>query len=169
MNYKKLGIGIVSVATVFSLLIIISAPKEQNVLGSESIQDSKNPITTEMRTYDFGTISMKKGTVSYTYTIKNESLKKVKITKVETSCMCTKATLITKGEAKFGPFGMSGHGGSVAAINVQLLPQETADIEVVFDPAAHGSAGIGKINRSIFIQSAENPNLELTFSANVTP
>ena len=89
------------------------------------------------------------------------------INKMYTSCMCTTATLIINGKI-FGPYGMQGH-GFIPKINEALAPGEEAQIEAIFDPAAHGPAGVGPIERLIYIESSNAPTLELTISAVVTP
>ncbi|OGN16959.1 MAG: hypothetical protein A3F48_00885 [Candidatus Yanofskybacteria bacterium RIFCSPHIGHO2_12_FULL_41_9] len=63
---------------------------------------------------------------------------------------------------------MPGH-GYVPPVKESLNSGEEAVIKVVFDPNAHGPAGIGKIQRSIFIESDGSKSLELQISASVTP
>lgn len=119
--------------------------------------------------YDFGTISMAAGTVRNVFVIRNDGAEPVTITKITTSCMCTKATLKSGGRS-FGPFGMPGH-GAVPGILQVITPGETAEIAAVFDPAAHGPSGTGKIRRVVSIEtnSQIKPRLELSFAADVTP
>lgn len=116
--------------------------------------------------FDFGTISMAAGNVSHSFRIKNSGADAVAINKIYTSCMCTSASLIV-GDLKLGPFGMAGH-GFIPKINRALAPGEEASLEIVFDPAAHGPAGVGTIQRVIYLEtSAGRQTLEIT--ANVTP
>lgn len=63
---------------------------------------------------------------------------------------------------------MPGH-GMIPEINEALQPDEKTEVEVVFDPAAHGPAGIGKIERTVYIENSPNQVLMLNFSAFVTP
>lgn len=117
--------------------------------------------------YDLGTISMAAGKVSRVFKIKNSGTNPVHIKKIYTSCMCTTATLITK-EGKAGPFGMPGH-ATIPTISQAITPNEEANVEAVFDPAAHGPAGVGKVRRTIYIETdGQKEPLELTFEANVT-
>lgn len=67
-----------------------------------------------------------------------------------------------------GPFGMPGH-GAIPTINEALEPGTEATIEVVFDPAAHGPAGVGKVNRVVTVETASGEALQLSFQATVTP
>jgi hypothetical protein len=118
--------------------------------------------------HDFGTISMKAGNVSTTYRIKNEGATPLALDKIYTSCMCTTATLITANGRKQGPFGMPGHGPLKPATG-QLAPGETALLEVVFDPAAHGPSGVGRIERVIRVETKGAAPLELGMIAMVRP
>ncbi len=116
--------------------------------------------------YDFGRISMGRGNVSYTFAVKNTGTEAVRLTKLYTSCMCTTASLILDG--KTGPFGMPGH-GFVPSFDKTLAPGATANVEVVFDPAAHGPAGVGGIRRTVFLEHSAGGPVELNFEAFVTP
>ncbi|MBI5913577.1 DUF1573 domain-containing protein [Candidatus Azambacteria bacterium] len=119
--------------------------------------------------FDFGTISMAAGGVRNSFAVRNAGAEPVTITKITTSCMCTKATLKSGGRS-FGPFGMPGH-GAVPSIRQEIMPGETAEIEAVFDPAAHGPSGTGKIRRIVTVEtnSQTKPKLEFSFAADVTP
>ena len=116
---------------------------------------------------DLGTISMAAGNVSFRYLIKNTGAAPLTINRIFTSCMCTSAMLVT-GTQRKGPFGMPGHGPSTA-VRAPLAPGELATVEVVFDPAAHGPSGLGRIERSVTVQSAEAAPLELRMVVMVKP
>jgi len=122
------------------------------------------PIETQ---HDFGTISMAKGKVSKTFEIINEDTVAATVTKLQTSCMCTKATLVTAKSSE-GPFGMPGH-GVIPKIAAEIAPGETAKVMVEFDPAAHGPAGIGQIERVVTLDMNGQEPLTFKFRANVTP
>ena len=72
--------------------------------------------------------------------------------------MCTEATLVTS-TGKRGPFGMPGH-APIPAISERLAPGEMAEVDVVFDPAAHGPAGIGRIERNVTVQNGPARRVE---------
>ena len=97
----------------------------------------------------------------------NTGAARLTINRIFTSCMCTSATLVT-GTQRKGPFGMPGHGPSTA-VRAPLAPAELATVEVVFDPAAHGPSGLGRIERSVTVQSAEAAPLELRMVVMVKP
>ena len=124
-------------------------------------------ITTDETSFDFGTISMAAGNVSHTFKIKNSGTEPAMITTLYTSCMCTSAYL-TKAGTKFGPFGMAGH-GLIPKINQVLAAGEEATVEVVFDPAAHGPAGVGPIERVVYVETGSGAPMEFMFRTVVTP
>lgn len=116
---------------------------------------------------DLGTISMAAGLVPYQYLIKNTAATPLNIKRIFTSCMCTTATLVTAKERQ-GPFGMPGH-GRAKTVNALLAPGELASVEVVFDPAAHGPSGLGRVDRFVTVESAEAAPLELHMAVMVRP
>lgn len=124
-------------------------------------------LTAKERLFDFGTISMAKGKVSHIFKIKNTSNEPVLVGKVYTSCMCTQATLVKSGRT-FGPFGMPGH-VSIPSIDQTLAPGEEVELEAVFDPAAHGPAGVGNIERTLIMETNGIKIMQVNFKANVTP
>lgn len=128
---------------------------------------SSGTLLAEETAYDFGSISMTAGNVSRIFTIKNTGSAGVTIEKMYTSCMCTTAVLRAGGKS-FGPYGMPGH-GSIPRIGRTLNAGEEAKVEVIFNPAAHGPAGVGKIARSVRIETNAGEPMELSFTALVTP
>lgn len=128
---------------------------------------SQGILVAQEKSFDFGEISMAKGIVTHSFTIQNEGKEPVNIGRIYTSCMCTTASLIKK-EETFGPYGMLGH-GYIPKINTKMEPGEVATVQVFFDPAAHGPAGIGRIQRSITIENDGVNPLVLEIFALVTP
>ncbi len=119
--------------------------------------------------YDFGKISMKDGNVTKDFIITNTTDTQATLRNLTTSCMCTTAYIVgADGEAK-GPFGMPGHGGAVPPANETIPAGESRTIRVVYDPNAHGPAGVGQIDRTITLVDASNGTLTLEIKANVTP
>ncbi len=147
-------------------LVWIARPNSQD---SEASSTPSNGTLTveEANNYDFGTISMAAGKVTHQFKIKNTGADAVTINKMYTSCMCTTATLLI-GDKKFGPYGMPGH-GATPKINKAVNPNEEISVDVVFDPAAHGPAGVGRIQRAITIENNAGQPVELQFVAVVTP
>lgn len=124
-------------------------------------------LKAEKTFFDFGSISMKAGKVSHGFKIQNSGSEPETISQISTSCMCTSATLEI-GSQKFGPYGMPGHGFN-PRINVSLEPGEEAEVQAIFDPNAHGPAGIGLNERAIYLETKAGGVLELRLSATVTP
>jgi len=164
MNKTIIGIGIGIL--ILGGLVWIARPDAQN--ASSATSNSNGTLTVEeANNYDFGSISMAASKVRHTFKIKNTSNEAVTISKMYTSCMCTTATLVIGGR-RLGPFGMPGH-GAIPSINQTINPNEEATVEVVFDPAAHGPAGVGRIQRTVTLENNTGRSLELQFAAIVTP
>lgn len=168
-KYKDIIIGGLFVVAVVGALIFISKPgssgNDQATVAP--VQAGESKLVAEEKFFDFGEISMAAGKVSQSFKIKNASEKTVKVGKLYTSCMCTEATLDIGGQ-KFGPYGMPGHGFS-SSINQNIEPGKEASIEVVFDPAAHGPAGVGKVERAVYLENDSGRAVELKFTAFVKP
>lgn len=125
-------------------------------------------LSAEETLYDFGTISMQNGNVSKIFRVANSSDRDIKLESVTTSCMCTNAYILNSNGNRKGPYGMPGH-GMVPKVNEIIKAGETREIEVVYDPNAHGPAGVGRIDRFIWLVDETGNKLELEIKANVTP
>ncbi len=117
--------------------------------------------------FDFGKISMSAGLVEQDFIVTNSSSEPAILAKLSTSCMCTSAELLAPA-GNVGPFGMPSHGGA-SDFSLPLLPGEPAVVRVVFDPAAHGPAGLGKVSRTVTLETVSGQRLVMAFSALVTP
>jgi hypothetical protein len=63
---------------------------------------------------------------------------------------------------------MPGH-GFTPPLRETLGANEEATVTVTFDPAAHGPAGVGLIEREIYLESKEAASVVIRVSATVTP
>jgi len=163
---KNIRWTIVSVLAALGLILFIARPSG-TAKNPDSYDGDGGRLTASEESFGFGTVSMKNGLVTHTVKIKNTGTAPLIVTKLYSSCMCTTATLTTeKGSA--GPFGMPGH-AAIPTLNMALGTGEEADVAVTFDPNAHGPAGVGFINRIVYVESQQNPALELKFTATVTP
>lgn len=126
------------------------------------------PLTLSEDSYSFGTIRMADGLVSKIITATNNTGGDIMIDKITTSCMCTVA-YVSGGPEKKGPFGMPGHGGAVKPANELIKNGEAREIEVVFDPNAHGPAGVGQIERAVYFEDSSGRVTEFQFKGLVTP
>ena len=112
---------------------------------------------------------MKNGNVMKEFTVTNPTDQDVTVKTVLTSCMCTNAFVVSGDGSVKGPFGMPGHGGAVAPANETIKAGESRTIRVVYDPNAHGPAGVGRIDRFVTLTDDSGVTLEYEIKANVTP
>jgi len=134
-----------------------------------TIDATANTLTALETFYDFGTISMKNGNVSKIFRVTNSTNEDIKVPSITTSCMCTTAYIVKEDGSKSRPFGMPGHGGVVQKANAIVRAGGSLDTEVVYDPNAHGPAGVGLIERSVFLEDENDNVIEFKFKVNVTP
>jgi len=118
--------------------------------------------------YDFGTISMKNGLVTKDFTVTNNTDKDIVIPSLTTSCMCTKAYFVKPDGSTKGPFGMPSM-GFVPPLNETIKVGESRVVRAVYDPNAHGPAGVGPIDRFLILTDAAGGKLQLEIKAMVTP
>ena len=167
---NKIIISAVVAAALLGGIIWFAEPNPQSGNKNNSAIPAQNNgtlIIEGTNNYDFGEISMAAGKVKYDFKIRNSGNEAAVIKKIYTSCMCTTAELMIKGK-KMGPYGMPGH-GVIPVINQIIDANEEATIEAVFDPAAHGPAGVGKIQRAVIIENNAGDPIELQLTAVVTP
>ena len=77
--------------------------------------------------------------------------------------MCTKARLVQAGKTSEW-FGMPMGDGPSPAVDFKLVPNQSAYLEVSIDPAAHGEAGIGPIQRGVSLLTATGQGLQFQLS-----
>lgn len=167
MKNSKTFWAIAAAAAFFGLILYAQPDVGGRPDGQQNIVKGTGSLKAVEEKFDFGSISMANGNVKHTFTVKNTGDSAVSVDKMYTSCMCTTATMI-KGEKKYGPFGMPGH-SPIPKISAVLEPGEEVTVEAVFDPNAHGPAGVGKIERVIVLENSAGAPVELGFTAMVTP
>lgn len=109
---------------------------------------------------DLGTVSLKKGTVTTEFTIKNEGKTDLVIDKLSSSCGCTSATLVYQG--KEGPrFYMAGHGHESPDANWKeiIAPGDEALVKVYYDPTVHPDL-TGPVTREVSVHSNDPVDFE---------
>ncbi|MDZ4230166.1 MAG: DUF1573 domain-containing protein, partial [Candidatus Veblenbacteria bacterium] len=167
-NYRSTTWMVVGVVAVMLLavgaVIAFSPPSAQ----SQKSTVSDSALVAPEMSYDFGTISMANGKVTKFFKINNSTPASITVRKFYTSCMCTSATLVL-GDRRVGPFSMEGHGGPIPTISEELAAGQEAQVEVTFDPAAHGPAGVGSIARNVFVETTDDKKLVFEIKAQVTP
>ena len=138
-----------------------------SVQDAPTLNISNGSLVAAEKFYDFGAISMKNGEVAKEFTITNPNDGDIILSKGLTSCMCTNAYIIKPDSSMKGPFSMAGHGAS--SIDEVIKAGENRIVRVVFDPNAHGPAGIGNIDRFISLTDTSGNTLQLEIKALVTP
>lgn len=109
-------------------------------------------------TYDFGDVSVAKGVVSTVMTLKNDGKSDLVINNMDSSCMCTTASIIFNGVE--GPiFGMSMH-GNPKGWSVTIPPGEEAQLKIYYDPTVHPEAVGQHLVRIISVFSDDPVNFE---------
>lgn len=170
MNTKIVVPWIIVFAGVLGVMWFVGAGKAAPAeLGSEPAAASRSAATSTERFYDFGNISMADGLVRRQFTVTNPSTAPLTFTKLYTSCMCTRANFITSSGTSIGQFGMPGMDSFGPKLSAVLMPGESARVEAIFDPAAHGPAGVGPIERQVMLEDSSGGVLTFGFRANVTP
>ena len=139
-----------------------------SVQGVGGSHPARGQLVASELSYDFGTISMKNGNVQKEFTITNSTSEDINLKTVVTSCMCTQAFIVRPDGSTEGPFGMPGM-GYVPPANDVIKAGESRVIRAVYDPNAHGPAGVGQINRFITLTDASGGTLELEIKALVKP
>lgn len=134
--------------------------------SEQPVPPSQSVVVLSDESYDFGEVSMQAGKVSHQFKLKNAAQAEILINKVYTSCMCTEAELLIAGQ-KSGPYGMAGH-GFLPKINRPVKPGEEFLVKVIFDPTAHGPAGLGFFKRTVYIED-ESGVTSLKIQGTVTP
>ena len=132
-------------------------PVLSNISGLESAPTS----------YTLGNVPRLGGLITKEYIVKNTTDKSMKLKKITTSCMCTKAKVIIRNiETPY--FSLEHNGDKNAPINIVINPGQEAKVIVQFDPNAHGPQGLGYLDRSIQLMFS-NPVAvkELTFNVTV--
>lgn len=160
---------IISAAAIIALGVLVWLAKPGGTNPAPVPVETGGSATIEIpeRSFDFGQVSMAKGNVSRTFTIRNTGSGPLSITKMFTSCMCTVAKL-TIGDKTYGPYGMPGH-QPIPRISASLAAGEEARVEAIFNPAAHGPAGVGRIQRVVTLENNAGAPIVFQFSAFVTP
>ncbi|MDP1706252.1 MAG: DUF1573 domain-containing protein [bacterium] len=149
------------------LLILVVAV---NFLFSKQIKQTANTIQpVRLKTldnfYDFGSLPIKVGKESYSFKIMNISQEPVEISKFYTSCRCATANLIINGEN----VGEADFLGKARSSSVEiLLPNQTAVVEVIFDPTIDGPNGVGVRESFVYLENKDGAPLRLGVRALVT-
>ncbi len=139
-----------------------------SVQGVSISSNSKSSLIASEIFYDFGIISMKNGDVSKEFVVTNPTAEDINLKTVFTSCMCTSAFIVGPDANIKGPFKMPGM-GYVPRANEIIKAGDSRIIRIVYNPNAHGPAGVGKIDRFVTLTDSFGNDLQLEIKANVIP
>ena len=107
------------------------------------------------------------GLIVKEYSFTNTTDKLVKLGRLTTSCMCTKAKVVI-GSQESALYGMESSGDLNTPLNFELKPGESGKVVVNFDPNAHGPKGVGPFDRVIRLYFADPQSLkEFKFSGTI--
>lgn len=128
-----------------------------------SVSQNTKAYTVDPTSSDWGQIPMYKGNVTKVFRIKNTGTDPLKLYNIKTSCHCTKAN-VSIGSDESPNFGMDSYSSWVG----EVAPGKEAKLSVIFDPAYHGSSGVGPINRFVSVETNDKTNPKLTFTVTGT-
>ena len=139
-NKKSKNYAVLAVLVIVLVIIAMFGVYGYFILGKGAPKIEVAPSS-----YDFGDILYEK--VEHTFLIKNTGTKLLEIKGVSTSCGCTKAAVESE----------------------KIMPSETTNLLVTFDPNIMGDNEVGKILRIIYVKSndPEQPEVEIKITANV--
>lgn len=116
--------------------------------------------------HNFGLVPVQGGAVDIEIPLVNIGEGALTITSLETSCGCTRASIVNQG--KEGPtFGMAGHGSNPKDWRTIVQPGEQAVVKIYYDPATHPDLR-GPITRVVTIRSDDptSPKQEVRIKVN---
>jgi len=162
--FEKKFITILVVLTIvlFSGGVILLS---QTSSAPAQITESENAKAfAESFNFDWGKIDYNGGYAKKTFIIKNTGTDTLKLSKITTSCTCTKAQVEVNG-GKSPNFSMHSQSSWVG----EVAPGSEAKLNIVFDPKFHGPSGVGPMSRIITVQTndKQNPKLEFQLTGDV--
>ncbi len=114
--------------------------------------------------HNWGDINIKGGEVEHGFHFRNDGEEDLILKGAATSCMCTTAYFELPDGSISPTFGMHGNPNWEYVVK----PGEEFEVEVTFDPMAHGPDAVGFLQRSIrLFSSSPKPEMNLTVQTNV--
>lgn len=140
----------------FSLLVLSAC--------TNTVQAGGSVLSLDDLDHDWGDISIDGGDVEHGFHFKNDSEEELVLNGVETSCMCTTAYIELPDGTISPTFGMHNNPSWTYVVE----PGEEFEIEVYFDPMAHGPDAVGPVKRGVYLStSASDELVVMSVSANV--
>lgn len=166
MKRNILIVALLAVAFLVGVMLL-GRPTDRGISSSATEAAVKSELSAAETSYDFGVVRMKDGKVSHRFKVTNPTDKNVTAEYLSTSCMCTTAYIVDAA-SRSGPYGMEGMGQD-GKVQMIFKPGESRDVEVVFDPNAHGPAGVGPLQRFVTLADADGGRLQLEITGVVKP
>jgi len=113
--------------------------------GSPETPQELSFSSSEELSHDWGAINILGGDVTKTFTLTNDQKAPLVLSGAVTSCMCTTAEFQLSDGSTSPSFGMQGGDDWTYTVT----PGESFDVEVTFDPLAHGPSATGPIMRTV--------------------
>jgi hypothetical protein len=123
-------------------------------------------ITVSPAVYQLGQVSQARGIVTVDLSLRNTGTGDLVIREMETSCGCTRASLVVDDRAGSW-FGMRGHGDWPVGWSGRLRPAQSGILRIQYDPDAHGIYR-GRIDRMVVIHSSSSASPTLAQSTSPT-
>lgn len=150
---KKAAIGLLS------MVLLVGCSSQLNEVD---VEKSGEIVALDAISHDWGDISIDGGDVDEGFHFRNIGDDDLILRGVETSCMCTEAYLELPDGSISPTFGMTGN----PEWEYIVEPGEELEVEVIFDPTAHGPDDVGPIGRSARLFTSAG-TVEMGVSANV--
>ena len=141
----------------FDFEVLMNPEEQEEAIKSymeNTISKDAPKIKLDVLKKDLGIVRQRDGVVSTTFPLKNVGKSDLVISALDTSCMCTTASIIYDGRES-PIFEMSMHGNNPRDFSLAIPPGKSAKLKVYFDPNAHGAQKEQelKIIREIYISS----------------
>lgn len=165
MNRKIVLIFLATLFLIGGVYLIIR--NQTKVADSALPKVDPQDVQISPESYDIGKVLMKNGFVIRESEIKNNSQNILRVKNIVTSCMCTRAQIVF-GDKRSRFYAMEMSGAKNPNIDFDIPARTTAKLVIRFDPAAHGPAGVGPVDRSVWLTFADPVGKkEIKFSGEV--
>lgn len=145
------AVSFLALAGIFAAVALRTGPSSTRAADPGAPSGGRPALSVSPSSYDLGRISQARGIITVEMAVTNTGTGDLEISEMETTCGCTRASLIVDGKA--GPwYGMRGHGEWPTGWSARLRPGQRAALRVQYDPDAHGIYR-GPVDRTVFIYS----------------
>ncbi|NNJ48585.1 MAG: DUF1573 domain-containing protein [Acidimicrobiia bacterium] len=114
--------------------------------------------------HDFGRVPIDGGVVEAVFHVVNDGPDQVRLLSVSTSCGCTTALAVFTDGSTVGSYDAPA--GSQDAGRI-VRTGESFQVQVKFDPAAHGPNGVGQLMREVILATLDGVPTRLVITADV--